>query len=174
MRVYTPPKQKRSATWSLLFILAGMALYIASAFIPRFISIVQIASLAFIAAGIWILSRYVLVYYYYELDGENFRVIKVNGKKHTTMCNLSLRTATELKKLEKGEKKPRASVRYDYMRNFMADEKYIYIFEWNGQKAFITFEPNKEFFELMKYRIEEVKSTPLPEQEQKTNGWYEE
>lgn len=174
MRVYIPPKLKRSSVWSWLLLLAGASLFFASSFMPKYVSVAQMVSLGFIAVGIWVLSRYVLVYYYYEIDGENFRIIRVNGKKYEPMCNISMRTGVEVKKVVKGEKKQPARVRYDYVRNFMPDDKYVYIFDWNGQRAQITFEPNAEFAALMNEKIEELKNAPAKEENPKTNGWYDE
>ncbi len=173
MRVYIPPKLKRSSVWSWLLLLAGISLFFASSFVPKGTSVVQACSLGFLAVGIWILSRYVLVYYYYEIEGENFRIIRVSGKKYAPMCNISMRTGVEVKRVVRGEKNPPAKVRYSYVRNFMPDDKYVYIFDWNGQRAQITFEPNAEFAALMNEKIEELKKEQPKEEQPKTNGWYD-
>ena len=78
---YMPPKLKRSGVWSFLLMLAGISLYISSAFVPKYVSVVQAVSFAFFAFSIYIITRYVLTPYYYEIDGENFRIVKVTGKK---------------------------------------------------------------------------------------------
>ena len=169
---YMPPKIKRSGVWSFLPMLAGISLYVSSAFVPKYVSVVQAVSFAFFAFSIYIITRYVLTSYYYEIDGENFRIVKITGKKNEPMCNISLRTKGEVKS-PKDKRKP-TRIRYDYTRNFMPNDKYIYCFIWNGRDAEIVFEPSADFVAFMNARIKELENAPEQEQKTKTNGWYEE
>lgn len=169
---YMPPKLKRSGVWSFLLMLAGISLYVSSAFVPKYVSVVQAVSFAFFAFSIYIITRYVLTSYYYEIDGENFRIVKITGKKNEPMCNISLRTKGEVKS-PKDKRKP-TRIRYDYTRNFMPNDKYIYCFIWNGRDAEIVFEPSADFVAFMNARIKELENAPEQEQKTKTNGWYEE
>ncbi len=169
---YMPPKLKRSGIWSFLLMLAGITLYISSAFVPKYVSVVQAVSFAFFAFSIYIITRYVLTSYYYEIDGENFRIVKVTGKKNEPMCNISLRTKGEVKTPK--DKRKATRIRYDYTRNFTPNDKYIYCFEWNGKDAEIVFEPNADFVAFMNAKIKELANAPEQEQKMKTNGWYEE
>lgn len=171
---YLPPKLKRSGVWSFLLMLAGITLYFASAFVPKYVSVIQVVSFIFFAFSIYIITRYVLTYYYYEIDGENFRIIKVTGKKQQPMCNICLRAGGEVVNARDGKKRKPTRVKYDYVRNFMPDDKYIYCFEWNGQYAEITFEPNAEFVSFMNAKIKELENVPAPEEKNPTNGWYDE
>ena len=169
---YMPPKLKRSGIWSFLLMLAGITLYIGSAFLPKYASVAQAVSFAFFAFSIYIITRYVLTSYYYEIDGENFRVVKVTGKKYEAMCNIPLRTKGEVK-MPKDKRKP-TRIRYDYTRNFMPNDKYIYCFEWNGKDTEIVFEPSADFAAFMKAKIKECAIAPEQEQKTPTNGWYAE
>ena len=169
---YMPPKLKRSGLWSFLLMLAGISLYVSAAFVPKYVSVVQAVSFAFFAFSIYIITRYVLTSYYYEIDGENFRIVKITGKKNEPMCNISLRTKGEVKS-PKDKRKP-TRIRYDYTRNFMPNDKYIYCFIWNGRDAEIVFEPSADFVAFMNARIKELENAPEPEQKTKTHGWYEE
>jgi len=171
---YMPKKLKRSGVWSFLLMLAGITLYFASAFVPKYPSVIQAVSFAFFAFSIYIITRYVLTSYYYEIDGENFIIMRVTGKKQQPMCNINLRAGGEVISARGNKKRKPTRVKYDYVRNFMPEDKYIYCFEWNGQYAEITFEPGAEFVSFMNSKIKELENAPVQEEKTPTNGWYDE
>lgn len=171
MRVYIPPKQKKTTVYSFLGILAGCVFFIISYFAKEYRGIIQLAAFGAWAFGMWVACRYALVSYYYIVDGTNFRIVKVSGEKQQDVGNISLRTAVFLKKVSEAKDRPPVRNRFNYCRNFAADEKYVYAFEWNGSSAEIIFEPNEEFADIMRAAIELAKGEASSEP---TNGWYEE
>lgn len=171
MRVYIPPKNKKSAFCSFLGILCGSLLFLSSYFAVGYRGIIQMLAFGCWTFGFWVVCRYLLTAYYYVLDGDCFRIVKVMGQKQQDVGNITLRTGKFIKKLSEAKGRPPARNRFNYCRNFVPDEKYVYFFEWNGTDAEIIFEPNEEFAALMAERLEMLGSIP---REEPTNGWYEE
>ena len=171
MRAYIPPPNKKNAVCYFLGIIGGSLLFIASLALPALKGITQLAGFCFWAFGIWVLCRYSLTYFYYIIEGDNFRIVKVSGQKHTDVGNISMHTGKFVKKLSEAKERPSARNRFNYCRNYIPDEKYVYFFEWNGTNAEIIFEPNEEFALLMNAKLAELASAPP---EEKTNGWYDE
>ena len=171
MRVYIPEQNKKNAVCYFLGILGGALLFVASTFAPRFGGLIQLAAFGFWCFGFWVLCRYSLTSFYYVIDGDNFRIVKVTGKRQQDVGNISMRTGKFIKKLSEAKGRPPARNRFDYCCNFVPDEKYVYFFEWNGVNAEIIFEPSEEFALLMSEKLEALKGT-VPEEP--TNGWYDE
>lgn len=168
-----PKRLKRSVIWSFASVFCGAVIFGTSYFINSYKSVVQLIAMAFFAFGIWVACRYSLVGYYYVIDGENFRIVKVSGKREQVMCNISMRTGHFVKKTSEDKKRKNVRIRYNYCRNFATPDEYFYSFEWNGSEAEIIFEPNAEFAAAMNDKIEELKNAP-PEENAETNGWYDE
>ena len=171
MRAYIPPPNKKNAACYFLGIIGGALLFIASMALPSFKGLTQLAGFCFWAFGIWVLCRYSLTYFYYIIEGDNFRIVKVSGQKHTDVGNISMHTGKFVKKLSEAKGRPPARSRFNYCRNYIPAEKYVYFFEWNGANAEIIFEPNEEFALLMNEKLAELASSSP---EEKTNGWYDE
>jgi hypothetical protein len=171
MRVYTPPKNKKTDVCSFLGILCGSVFFVISSFVELYAGLIQLAAFAFWAFGLWVACRYSLTYHYYAVDGKNFRVVKVMGKRYSEVCNISMSTGIFLKKESEARDRAPAHTRFDYCRNFAAEQKYVYYFEWNGSTAEIIFEPSEEFAQIMLCALEAAKIAP---EEEEINGRYEE
>ena len=171
MKAYIPPPNKKNAVCYILGIIGGALLFAAAVFFQEFKGILQLAGFGFWVFGIWVLCRYSLTYFYYIIEGDNFRIVKVSGQKHTDVANVSMRTGKFIKKLSEAKGRPPVRSRFNYCRNYIPAEKYVYFFEWNGADAEIIFEPSEEFALLMSERLEELRGAAP---EEKTNGWYDE
>ncbi|MBQ8862666.1 MAG: hypothetical protein IJ021_08010 [Clostridia bacterium] len=171
MRVYSPPKQKKNTAVSLVAMVFGCALFLISYFPERYAAFIQLAAFGFWAFSLWVACRYCLTSYYYEVEGDIFRIIKVMGQRRQVVGNISMRTGVFLEKESAAKKRPSARTRFNYCSNFAPQEKYVYFFEWNGTAAEIIFEPSEEFAAIMREHLETVKNEPAPEP---TNGWYDE
>ncbi len=174
MYKYVPKRLKRSVIWSFIGVFFGALMFGMSYFINTYKSIAQLIAFVFFVFGIYIACRYSLISYYYILDGENFRIFKVNGKKQTEVGNLSLRTGKYLKRTAEMKKRPPVRVKYNFSRNFAPADEYVYAFDWNGAAAEIIFEPNEEFAKMMAEKIEELKNSEETQENIPTNGWYDE
>ena len=171
MRVYIPTKQKQTTVCVCLAMICGAILFTLSYFAMSGKGLVQLAAFALWAFGLWIACRYSLVYYYYAVDGKNFRIVKVSGEKHQDVCNISMSTGIFLKKVSEAKDRKPVRNRFNYCRNFAPKEAYVYYFEWNGAMAEIIFEPSKDFADIMNEAMIVAQSEAKAEA---TNGWYEE
>ena len=171
MKVYIPEPNKKNTACAVTGALCGGLLFIASEIAPAFKGLIQLAAFLAWIFTIWVVCRYALVYFYYIVDGENFRIVKVSGQKHSDVCNISMSTGKFVKKLSQAKDRAPARHRFNYCRNYLPDEKYVYFFDWNGVNAEIIFEPSEEFALIMSEKLAELQS--LAPQE-KTNGWYDE
>lgn len=171
MRVYIPTQNKKNAVCYILAIIGGALLFAVSEIVPSFKGVIQLASFCCWAFGLWVLCRYSLTGFYYAVDGENFRIVKVMGQKQQDVCNISMRTGKFIKKMSEAKGRPPAHNRFNYCRNFLPAEKYVYFFEWNGTAAEIIFEPSEEFAILMAEKLETLSGMAT---EEPTNGWYDE
>ena len=171
MKVYIPAPNKKNAVCAVLGAVCGALFFIASEISPSYKGLIQLAGFCAWAFTIWLVCRYMLVYFYYAVDGECFRIVKVSGQKHTDVGNVSMRTGKFIKRLSEAKGREPARHRFNYCRNYSPDEKYVYFFEWNGANAEIIFEASEEFARIMNSKLAELQSLPP---EEKTNGWYEE
>ena len=157
--------------YACIAMLCGAILFTLSYFAVTGRGVVQLAAFACWAFGMWIACRYSLIYYYYAVDGKNFRIVKVMGEKHQDVCNISMTTGVFLKKTSDAKGRDPVKNRFNYCRNFAPRQTYVYCFEWNGSSAEIIFEPSEEFAAIMQDVLESVRNDPS---EAPTNGWYEE
>ena len=171
MRIYSPPKQKKNTAVSLTAMICGCVLFLLSYFPENYAALIQLAAFGAWAFSLWVLCRYRLTSYYYEVDGDIFRIVKVMGERRQTVGNISMRTGIFIKKEAEAKDRPSVRNRFDYCSNFAPKEKYVYFFEWNGANAEIIFEPSEAFAEIMRERLAALASEPAPEP---TNGWYDE
>ena len=82
----------------VMFALAGTVFFDAKA-------LLQLIGTVLGTGAIFILVKFIIINYVYEIDGDDFRVIEVSGKKRTTIALISLSSVRSLAdKPEKGEK----------------------------------------------------------------------
>ena len=173
MKVYMPPKNKKNTTVALTAVLCGCAFFLISYFVGNYAGIVQLAAFAFWVFGMWVACRYSLISYYYAVDGDNFTVVKTSGKNQQTVCNITMRTGEYFGKLSESKKRKPVRNRFDYSSNFRSEQRYVYMFEWNGSTAEIIFEADEVFASIVSDKLREIKSNPA-ETSEPTNGWYDE
>jgi hypothetical protein len=172
MKVYMPQKNKKNTTVAFTSVLCGCAFFLISYFVRGYAGVVQLAALAFWVFGMWVACRYSLTSYYYAVDGDNFVVVKTSGKNNQTVCNISMRTGEYFGKLSESKKIKSVRNRFDYSSNFRSEQRYVYMFEWNGTSAEIIFEADEAFASIVADKLKELKSSA--EKKDPTNGWYDE
>ncbi|HAZ20075.1 MAG TPA: hypothetical protein DCY75_07910, partial [Clostridiales bacterium] len=88
------PKTKRKSWFALLIaFLLMIVCWAASQTIEAYRLLFQIGSLIAAMLFIQITSRYLLPRYHYRLEGKMFSVIKVQGKRVSTLCHVDLSEA---------------------------------------------------------------------------------
>ncbi|MBQ9921521.1 MAG: hypothetical protein IJO52_04995 [Clostridia bacterium] len=94
--------------------------------------------------------RYFMYEYKYVLTDKYFVVVQKCGKKEESVCDVPLCDARVLLKYSdfKKEKKKIGQLNssYDYTQNFMPDEKYCFVFEFNHSLSCVMLEMNEEFY----------------------------
>ena len=108
MRVYIPEQNKKNAICYFTAIIAGALLFAVSTILPFYRGVVQLFAFGFWIFGFWVLCRYSLSYFYYVIDGDNFRIVKVMGKRQQDVGNVSMRTGKFIKKESEAKKRPPA------------------------------------------------------------------
>lgn len=113
------------------------------------------AAAAFCFVGVTLLYRYTLTEFVYCLDGDIFSVRKTVGFASSTVFSLQLDSKVSLvadKKLLKKEKIRGVS----YRQNLTASTAFI-VYEQAGKKLYAEFEPNVEFYAIVRDKIEDTR-----------------
>jgi len=167
MIVYTPKRRNKAAVIIslLLFICTAAALCFGVLGIGNRL-VLQIIGTISLTAGIFITGRYSLCEFKYVLNPTNteFSIIKKQGGKSKTMCNISLETGiaivpklkvSELEKIYGTIKR-----RFNYCVNIFPIDSYYYVFKFNDGTHVIEFEPDEDFvnafIKYIKLRLLEV------------------
>ena len=151
-------KQVRIIVWGGFLLIA--LLFLASAsFLKQIGGYLNLLGFAAICVEIMLLVRFVLSEYEYTVDGENFTVTRITGKKRTDMCCVSLATAIKVMPKKEYAELPaaeKAIVKYAMNQNIKAESK-VFLFEFNGKRAMVEFEPNEAFAAIVQNQIDEAK-----------------
>lgn len=91
---YKPPKTNRAGEITAIFLLAFSMICYGFTFssIP-FRGIIMFLFFVSLVFGIQFLIRFGMTSYHYELQDDNFLVVKTVGRRSTAVCNLTLKTA---------------------------------------------------------------------------------
>ncbi len=119
----------------------------------------QLAAIIFLALSISIVVRYTITEMEYQITHTDFTVTKTVGNKTTVLCSLALSSSIALvdKKtyLHSGDYSD-VVIKYNHNQNLKADS-HVYIYDFNGKKGMIEFEPNPTFVKIMKEAIDNAK-----------------
>ncbi|MEG1742633.1 MAG: hypothetical protein RR246_00505 [Clostridia bacterium] len=113
--------------------------------------IAQLAFMGAVSVGVFAVYRYTMTEMVYTLGGGVFEVVKIVGKKHTTVCSLNIATAKDLViksayKYNLDAKKYGTVQKYlNFRQNLHPAVSYVYVSEFNGKTISVEFEPNEIF-----------------------------
>ncbi|MBR5858548.1 MAG: hypothetical protein IKZ05_01360 [Clostridia bacterium] len=155
------PERSVTQTRVLLFLcaLVSLALFFISSVIEAYKAFVEFCGIAAVLVSILLVVRYTLTEFEYAVCDGSFSVTKIVGNKRTVVCQVALETAIDLYEkrdydhLPSGEK---AIIKYSLNQNPKA-ESYVYLCSFNGKRAMIEFEPNKQFVAILKNEIKAAK-----------------
>ena len=102
---FTPKRNiRRAASLSLTFFVMSVGLFAyANLISPDSKALFQLIGTVLGTAAIFILVKFIIISYVYEIDGDDLSVIEISGKKRTTVARVSLSSVTALTdKSEKG------------------------------------------------------------------------
>lgn len=141
----------------LCLFVVGIMFYAVSCAEVMFKWLFQLVAMTCLVLFILSVTRYFIYEYKYIVTENSFVVVRKNGKRETSLCNLNLSTGIGIYTLKefKTEKKNIGHIKalYNYTQNFMSDKKIYYIFEFNDDKFGVAFEADENFVSAVKERI---------------------
>lgn len=155
---YIPERRtKKAMMYILCLFIIGVVFVALSVNSNNFKWIYQFAWLVCLVLFIQSVTRYFIYEYSYVINQDSFEIIQKSGKKQISLCNINFSTAVDVytKAQYKLSKKNIGRIKtcYNYTQNFMPDNKFYYIFDFNGEKFCIVIEINGEFAGEMKAKI---------------------
>ena len=165
MYIYTPPQNKKYAVGlcALMYAIAAMSLIMGQFRTPRLLW--QLMGIAALTAGIQFTTRYVLTAYRYILsdlallhEANELKVEQVRGNNRRLVCSLSLETRIALVKYTSMSaieaEYGRISRTFNFSPNIASDDRYAYIFEFNGATNMLLLDCDEEFIRQYRLRTE--------------------
>lgn len=154
---YTPKKHNHEAgTFAVIAMACALLLYALSGLFMEQPVIPQLCAFVIGAVGIYMIVRYCMTDYRYELREDNLLVIKKVGKTETMICNLTLKTSCGIFLLEDeaGQHSVFETVdkTYNYTVNFRHDQVYVYLFRDADFRCRILLEADEAFMAELKNR----------------------
>lgn len=154
---YIPEKKPQKALKYQLFLLISAVLFAVPSVAP--VPYKWIFQLGFVVcAGLILVNivRYFMYEYKYVLTEKSFVVVQRCGNKEESVCNVPLcdvRALLKYSDYKKAKKKiGQLNFSYNYTQNFMSDEKYCLIFEFNHSLSRVVLELNDNFYrEFIKF-----------------------
>ena len=163
---YTPPQDKRtSGAVSITLLIVGfIALAVGELHGPRMIC--QLICAVMLVGGIYIMSKYALTSYRYilspldDLHNTNDLVVEqIQGSRRKVVCSLELsNTVAFVPKTasisELSKTHGHISRSFSYCPSLLSDERYVYIFEFNGEQHAVILQCGEDFVREFRARIE--------------------
>lgn len=164
---YIPPKTNRAGfiVSLLLFTIAAVCFGFSAAGLGYRL-VMQLICFCCLIIGIQITTRYVLCSYEYILNmpdtdvediSGSIEFVKIQGQKRTTACSLSVSTAIGLiPRIDEAEivkNYGKIERKLNFCNNMFPLNPYYYVFEFNGKKSILVFEPDEYFLEAMQSLI---------------------
>ena len=155
------PERNVMQTRVLLFTctLVTLTLFFVSTVVTAYSGFVEFCGFVALMISILLVVRYSMTEFEYSVNTEDFTVTKIVGNKRTVVCSVALETAVDL--LEKPAYRAlpaseKGIIKYSLNQNMRA-KSYVFLCEFNGKRAMIEFEPNKEFAAILYNAIKNAK-----------------
>lgn len=151
---YSPKHNNKAKIFSFVFLLGAIVVWMIGAYIGRFYWVVQLAAILMMVVGTQLLGRFVLIDYKYVVqdnnyNGYDFLIYKIQGKKVTKVCYVSLSKVIAIFRLtdlpDYQKKYGRTSNRFNYCVNIGAKETFVLIFRDGKDLIEVRFEPDRKF-----------------------------
>jgi len=165
MYIYIPKQNKKYAVGlcALMYVIAAVSLLVGQVRTPRLLW--QLIGIAALTVGIQFTTRYVLTEYRYILsdlallhEANELKVEQVRGKNRKLVCSLSLDTRIALVKYTSMSaleaEYGRISRTFNFSPNISSDNRYAYVFEFNGATNLLLLDCDDEFVRQYKLRTE--------------------
>jgi len=106
--------------------------------------------------GTVMLFRFTMTEFVYGLDGNTFTVRRIVGLSNRTVFTAELTEKTALY-TKKEFKRVKTNGGKSYRQNFTANTAFL-VYDIGGKKRHVEFEPNNEFFSLVKKELDDKRS----------------
>ena len=161
---YSPKKNKKALVTSAALLALFSALNMASPLFGNFMGAVAAVSLVFLVAVLYVLLRFSVGSYAYEITSDTFVITKTTGRKSVTVAALLLGTAygvvktpeTKEERAAFSEKFGTVDVRMNYYHNIFA-KTHVYVTEFNGKTYAFKIEVDDDFAEKLNAAISSKK-----------------
>ncbi len=154
---------KQTALMMITFILLALGTGVLSVFGTDWGLPAVVGRLPFgivLAVALYYMIRYSLADMEYELSADTLSIIKTVGRRRTIMgaLDLSMTVALVTKEEYKKNKQKYGKINhyFNYRQNPFGDGM-VYIFEFNGNRAMLKFEPNAPFAAKLQEAIDNCK-----------------
>jgi len=143
----------------LLFVSVVVTLgffFVASVNISRISSICQLLGFASLIIAIMLNIRYSLTEFEYAVDDCDFTITRITGNRRQIVCCVALESAISVLQKRDYDHLPAAEkgiIKYSLNQNMKA-ESYVFLFDFNGKREKVEFEPNEAFVSILKNKIE--------------------
>ena len=149
---YSPVKNKKAPVTSAALLAVFTVLNAASPAFKGYSGVVAAASLVFLAASLYILIRFCVGKYSYEITHDTFAITKTTGQKSVTVANMLLSTAygvtktpsSPAERAEFGDKFGAIHAKMSCYHNLFA-KPHLYVTEFNGKTYAFEIEIDDEF-----------------------------
>lgn len=156
-------KPERNARQALILIICLSLLTCTGFFIASLLEtyrmFAQLVAVLLLAISIMMVIRYTITEIEYSVSAGTFGISKTIGNKTTPLCSLDLTTAIALvdkNTYEHSTEFSDVSIKFNYCQNIKA-QSFVFVYEFNGKKGMIEFEPNTVFVKIMKDAIKKAK-----------------
>lgn len=137
----------------------AFAFVLLSTFIPLYKGIVSLVGVALLSLALVIYTKYIAPVYYYDItfdsDGNSVFVVRQQtGKKHTTLCRISLHEIVGIEKQTAEQRReyktPAGVIKYSYLPTLNPAEAYRITTSGRYERAEILIEVSDEFAEIIR------------------------
>ncbi len=152
--VRAKPSNRKAHIISAACLIIAALLFVTRFAVDRFQGIIDLGTIGFITASVFLYTKYIAPVYYYETmittDGEPLFIIRrMTGKRGTTLCRISFAEILSIKKEEREEfkkhKTPKGTVKYLYTPSLFPEKVHRIEMRSAYERAEIVIECSDEF-----------------------------
>ena len=167
------PSDRKAHVLSVAFLITAALLFATRFILNRYQGIVDLGTLGFLTASVFLYTKYISAVYYYDtviLDtGEALFVVrKLIGKRYTTLCRISYAEILSVKKQTREElrahKTPRGTVKYNYTPTLFPNTVYRIDTRSAYERAEVVIECSDEMGALIGAWANEARAARMKEE----------
>ncbi len=135
--------------------LVTAVLFLLSTCVLSYAALIRLTAFISLIASILLVVRYALTEFEYSVSNGDFAITRITGNRRQVVCNVSLETAVNFIEKRDYDHLPsseKAIIKYSLNQNMKA-KSFVLLFDFNGKKSMIEFEPNPEFVAILKNEI---------------------